>query len=79
MATKPIKLGNRTRKDKVRKKSKKKQLALGGMITRKDGSKSKRGLWDNIRAKRKRVGKSNMPSKSKGTVTDKAIKKSQKK
>lgn len=51
----------------------------GKLIKRKDGSYSRKGLWDNIRAKRKRVGKKNMPSKSKGTVTDKAIKRSQSK
>jgi len=33
------------------------------MIKRADGSYSQRGLWDNIRAARKRGGKKNKPSK----------------
>ena len=50
---------------------------LKGLIKRKDGSKSKRGLWDNIRAKKKRGGKMRKPG-SKGAPTNKAIKDSQK-
>lgn len=47
------------------------------LIKRKDGSKSPRGLWDNIRAKRKR-GEKMRKKGSKGAPTDKAIKRSQK-
>lgn len=32
------------------------------MIKRADGSYSQRGLWDNIRAKRKKGGKKNQPT-----------------
>lgn len=46
------------------------------LMTRKDGSKSPRGLWDNIRAKRARGGKMRKPG-SKGAPTAKAIKESQ--
>ena len=46
-------------------------------LVRKDGSKSPRGLWDNIRAKRERGGKMRKPG-SKGAPTDKAIRDSQK-
>ena len=47
------------------------------LIKRKDGSKSRRGLWDNIRAKKKR-GEKMRKKGSKGAPTDKAIKRSQK-
>ena len=47
------------------------------LLKRKDGSKSPRGLWDNIRAKRKRGDKMRKKG-SKGAPTDKAIKRSQK-
>lgn len=46
-------------------------------IERKDGTKSPRGLWDNIRAKKKRGEPMRKPG-SKGAPTDKAIKDSQK-
>lgn len=46
------------------------------VMKRKDGSKSPRGLWDNIRAKKARGGKMRKPG-SKGAPTDKAIKDSQ--
>ena len=49
---------------------------IRGLIKRKDGTKSPRGLWDNIRAKRARGGKMRKPG-SKGAPTDKAIKDSQ--
>ena len=46
------------------------------LIKRKDGSKSPRGLWDNIRAKKSRGA--NMRKKGeKGAPTEEAIKKSQ--
>lgn len=47
------------------------------LIKRKDGSKSPRGLWDNIRAKRKR-GEKMRKKGEKGAPTEEAIKKSQK-
>lgn len=46
------------------------------MVKRKDGSKSQRGLWDNIRAKKARGEKMNSPG-HKDAPTDKAIKDSQ--
>ena len=48
---------------------------LKEMIKRKDGSTSQRGLWDNIRAKKKRGGKPRKPG-SKGAPTKKAFEKS---
>ena len=54
------------------KKGKKKK-----MLTREDGSKSQRGLWDNIRAKRARGEKMRKPG-SKGAPTAEAFKRSQK-
>lgn len=47
------------------------------LIRRKDGSKSPRGLWDNIAAKRKR-GEKMRKKGEKGAPTEEAIKKSQK-
>ena len=47
------------------------------LLKRKDGSKSPRGLWDNIRAKRKKGGKMRKKGE-KGAPTEEAIKKSQK-
>lgn len=47
------------------------------LLKRKDGSESPRGLWDNIRAKRKRGGKMRKKGE-KGAPTEEAIKKSQK-
>jgi len=44
---------------------------------RKDGSKSPRGLWDNIRAKKKR-GEKMRKKGEKGAPTEEAIKGSQK-
>lgn len=46
-------------------------------IKRKDGSYSKRGLWDNIRAKRER-GEKMRKKGDKGAPTEEAIRKSQK-
>lgn len=46
------------------------------LIRRKDGSKSPRGLWDNINAKRKR-GEKMRKKGEKGAPTEEAIKKSQ--
>jgi len=46
-------------------------------IKRKDGSYSRRGLWDNIRAKRER-GEKMRNKGDKGAPTQEAIKKSQK-
>lgn len=48
------------------------------MMKRKDGSKSQRGLWDNIRAKRKRGGKMRKPG-SKGAPTAAAFRKASRK
>ena len=48
----------------------------GKLLTRKDGSKSPRGLWDNIRAKRKR-GEQMREKGDKGAPTQEAIRKSQ--
>lgn len=45
------------------------------MIKRKDGSTSQRGLWDNIRAKKKRGDKPRKPG-SKGAPTKEAFEKS---
>ena len=45
-------------------------------MKRKDGTKSPRGLWDNIRAKRARGGTMRKPG-SPGAPTNKAIKDSQ--
>jgi hypothetical protein len=47
------------------------------LIKRKDGSRSPRGLWDNIWAKRKR-GEKMRKKGEKGAPTEEAIKKSQK-
>lgn len=49
---------------------------MSDLIRRMNGKKSKRGLWDNIRAKKARGGKMRKPG-SKGAPTDKAIKDSQ--
>lgn len=49
---------------------------IRGLIKRKDGTKSPRGLWDNIRAKRARGGTMRKPG-SPGAPTAKAIKDSQ--
>lgn len=46
------------------------------MIKREDGTKSEKGLWDNIRAKRERGGKMRKPG-AEGAPTAEAIKKSQ--
>lgn len=46
------------------------------MIKRKDGSYSQRGLWDNIRD-RKKSGKPPRKPGSKGAPTEEALKKSQ--
>ena len=40
-----------------------KYYPMSKMIKRADGSYSPRGLWDNIRAARKKGGKKNKPSK----------------
>ena len=47
------------------------------ILKRKDGSTSPRGLWDNIRAKRKRGGKMRKKGEE-GAPTEEAIKRSQK-
>jgi len=47
------------------------------LIKRKDGSKSPRGLWDNIRAKKKK-GEKMRKKGEKGAPTEEAIKRSQK-
>lgn len=47
------------------------------MLKRKDGSKSQRGLWDNIRS-RQAAGKKPRKPGSKGAPTAKAFKKSSK-
>jgi hypothetical protein len=47
------------------------------MIKRKDGSFSRRGLWDNIRMKRERGEKMREPG-AKGAPSSKALKESQK-
>ena len=49
---------------------------MSDLIRRMSGKKSKRGLWDNIRAKKARGEKMRKPG-SKGAPTDKAIKDSQ--
>lgn len=46
------------------------------LIKRKDGSKSPRGLWDNIRAKKAR-GERMRKKGERGAPTEEAIKKSQ--
>jgi hypothetical protein len=48
------------------------------LLKRKDGSYSERGLWDNIRARRKAGKKPRKPG-SKGAPTAKALRKSQSK
>ena len=48
------------------------------MLKRKDGSVSQRGLWDNIRAKRKRGERPARPGE-KGRPSAEAFKRSQKK
>lgn len=47
------------------------------VLKRKDGSSSRRGLWDNIRAKRKRGEKMRKKGEN-GSPTEEAIRKSQK-
>ena len=49
---------------------------IRGLMKREDGTKSPRGLWDNIRAKRARGGTMRKPG-SPGAPTAKAIKDSQ--
>lgn len=49
----------------------------GKLLTRKDGSKSLRGLWDNIRAKKRRGAKMRKKG-DEGAPTQEAIRKSQK-
>lgn len=49
---------------------------MSDLIRRMNGKKSKRGLWDNIRAKKARGGKMRKPG-SPGAPTNKAIKESQ--
>ena len=49
---------------------------MSNLIRRMNGKKSKRGLWDNIRAKKARGGKMRKPG-SPGAPTNKAIKDSQ--
>ena len=49
---------------------------MSDLIRRMNGKKSKRGLWDNIRAKKARGGKMRKPG-SPGAPTNKAIKDSQ--
>ena len=49
---------------------------MRAMKKRRDGSKSRVGLWDRIRAKRARGGKMRKPG-SPGAPTNKAIKESQ--
>ena len=49
---------------------------MSDLIRRMNGKKSKRGLWDNIRAKKARGEKMNSPG-HKDAPTDKAIKDSQ--
>lgn len=49
---------------------------LKKMMKRKDGSYSQRGLWDNIRA-RKKAGKQPRKTGSKGAPTKEAFKKAQ--
>ena len=49
---------------------------MSELIRRMNGKKSKRGLWDNIRAKKARGGKMRKPG-SPGAPTNKAIKESQ--
>ena len=51
-------------------------LLMSDLIRRMNGKKSKRGLWDNIRAKKARGEKMKSPG-TKGAPTDKAIKDSQ--
>ena len=49
---------------------------MSDLIRRMNGKKSQRGLWDNIRAKKKRGGKMRKPG-SPGAPTNQAIKESQ--
>ena len=49
---------------------------MSELIRRMNGKKSKKGLWDNIRAKKARGGKMRKPG-SPGAPTNKAIKESQ--
>ena len=49
---------------------------MSELIRRMNGKKSKKGLWDNIRAKKARGGKMRKPG-SPGAPTNKAIKDSQ--
>ena len=54
-----------------------KKYSKGGvLLTRKDGSKSLRGLWDNIRAKKRRGAKMRKKG-DEGAPTQEAIRKSQ--